>query len=58
MLNFHGVEPDPTLFHVPADYKIVDETDRFSIEIYDLYGSVLKKMNGTPCRRPAASWLP
>lgn len=33
MRNFSTAEPDPTLFKIPAGYKIVDETGGFTIKV-------------------------
>ena len=33
MQNFSTAEPDPTLFKIPAGYKIVDETGGFTIKV-------------------------
>jgi hypothetical protein len=31
LINISKAEPDPKLFQIPADYKIVDETGSFDI---------------------------
>jgi hypothetical protein len=33
MQNFSTAEPDPTLFKIPASYKIVDENGGFTIKV-------------------------
>ena len=34
LVNIKRKEPDPNLFRVPDDYRLVDEEDRFNIEIH------------------------
>jgi len=40
LINIRRAEPDPTLFQVPSNYRIVDEEGRFTIEVTRSRGDV------------------